>query len=132
MALRALARAPSTMWFSYLSREISTNLRACSERVETGMLPKSCCLAIGATFAAELLLRALATSTCGAEVCAQPGYPHNEGRIRRRTRAEKRFIEHTPLIERRRSTILAGSRYRATLATAYWPEVNAMRDGYVC
>src|ERR1700730_6491387 len=98
MALRALARAPSTMWFSYLSREISTNLRACSERVETGMLPKSGCLAIGATFAAELLLRALATWTWGAEVCAQAGYPNSDGKIRRRTRAEKRFIEPTPLL----------------------------------
>src|SRR6266404_9137480 len=97
MALRALARAPSTMWFSYLSREISTNLRACSERVETGMLPKSCCLAIGATFAAELLLRVLATSTRGAEVCAQAGHPKNKGKIRRTTRAEKRFILSTHL-----------------------------------
>src|SRR6267378_2034266 len=99
MALRALARAPSTMWFSYLSSDISTNLRACSERVETGMLPKSCWWAMGATFAAGLLLRALATSTRGAEVCAPAGYPNNEGKIRRRTRDEKRFIEHTPLFD---------------------------------
>src|SRR6266403_4013896 len=61
------------------------------------MLPKSCCLAIGATFAAELLLRVLATSTRGAEVCAQAGHPKNKGKIRRTTRAEKRFILSTHL-----------------------------------
>src|ERR1700730_4295148 len=93
MARRALPSAPSTMWFSYLSRAISTSLRASSERVETGMVPKSCwCLALGAILAAELLLRALAASTRGAEVCAQAGYPSSEGKIRRRTRAEKRFM----------------------------------------
>src|ERR1700737_686760 len=92
MARRALPRAASTIWFSYLSSEISTNLRASSERVETGMLPKSCCLAIGAIFAAGLGLRALVTSTRGAEFCAQAGCPQKEGKIRRRTRAEKRFI----------------------------------------
>src|SRR5713101_219963 len=96
MALRALTTAPSTMWFSYLSSEISTNLRASSERVEIGMLPKSCCLAMGATLAAELLLRAFAAWTCGVGFCAHSGQPHNEGEIKRRTRAEKRFMSKYP------------------------------------
>src|SRR5260370_32705070 len=101
MARRALLRAPSTMWFSYLSRESSTNLRASLERVETGMLPKSCCLPAGTILAEELVLRALATSTRGAELCAQAGQPSNEGKLRRRTRAEKRFMgTHLSLSER--------------------------------
>src|SRR4029077_14048629 len=91
MARRALTSAPSTMWFSYLSRESSTNLRASCERVETGILPKSCCLELAAILEEELVLRALATSTRGAESCAQAGQPNNEGKIRRRTRTEKRF-----------------------------------------
>src|SRR5713226_5477943 len=101
MALRALTRAPSTMWFSYWSSEISTNLRASSERVESGIVPKSCCLAIGATFAAELLLRALAAWTCGAGFCAHSGQPHNEGKIKRRTRAEERFMSTHPFLKTR-------------------------------
>src|SRR4029077_11787235 len=99
MALRALARAPSTTWFSYLSKEISTNLRASSERVERGMLPKSCCLTVGATLEAELLLRAVAGARCDAEVCAHTVVAHNEGKIRRRTRAEKRFMSIDPFFE---------------------------------
>src|ERR1700726_4237711 len=93
MARRALTRAASTLWFSYLSSESSTNLRACAERVETGMLPKICCgRAMEAIFAAEVVVRALATATRGAGVCAQAGTPHREGKSRRRTRAEKRFM----------------------------------------
>src|SRR4029077_14239123 len=99
MALRALARAPSTTWFSYLSSEISTNLRASSERVETGMLPKSCCFPAGGVFGSELLLRALAGSMWGAEVCAHTVVAHNEAKIRRRTRAEKRFMSIDPFFE---------------------------------
>src|SRR5258708_26039377 len=101
MALRALTTAPPTMWFSYLSSEISTNLRASSERVEIGMLAKSCCLAVGATFAAEPLLRALAAWTCGAVFCAHNGQPQNEGKIRRRTRAEERFMSTGPFLKTR-------------------------------
>src|ERR1700676_5555969 len=97
MARRALTRAASTLWFSYLSSESSTNLRACTERVETGILPKSCCCrAMGAILAAELVVRALATATRDAELCAQAGTPHREGKNKRRTRAEKRFMS-TPL-----------------------------------
>jgi len=47
---------------------------------------------MGAILAAEVVVRALATATRGAGLCAQAGTPHSEGKNRRRTRAEKRLM----------------------------------------
>jgi hypothetical protein len=65
----------------------------------------------------------------GAEVCAQTVVVHNEGKIRRRTRAEKRFMGIDPFLGKCERT-LAESTLACDRATAYWPEGQAVRDGY--